>query len=334
MWSDLPYWIREAQSGNKDPKRAYGRDLHGNLKECDIVPLSMPLTDSLTYHIEELLTKQQGTDVVIRTVRPLCGGSVNDAFCLATDHGSWFLKTNVADRFPSMFDAEADGLALLRTANELRVPICIAQGEIEGTTFLLLEYIAAAAQDEGFQARFGKGLAKLHRHTSAAFGSDRNNYIALLPQVNDPHEDWVEFLIKCRFEPMVQMARDHQRIPMADVVRFERLYGKLPSFFPLEPPALLHGDLWKNNIIAAENGQAVLIDPAVYYGHREMDVAMTRMFGGFQREFYDAYQEEWPLEQGWEQRMDLCDLYPLLVHLNLFGGSYAMRVSETLRSYL
>ena len=294
----------------------------------------MPLTESLTTHIEDLLTKHRGATVIIRAVRPLYGGSVNDAYCLTTDQGKWFLKTNLADRFPSMFDAEAQGLALLRTANALRVPDRIAQGEVEGTTFLLLEFIATAEQDETFQTRFGKGLAKLHRHTSAAFGLDRDNYIALLPQVNTPHKDWVEFLIKCRFEPLVKMARDHQRIAMADAIRFERLYGKLSSFFPPEIPALLHGDLWKNNFLAAEDGQAVLIDPAVYYGHREMDIAMTRLFGGFQREFYEAYQEEGPLEQGWEQRMDLCNLYPLLVHLNLFGGSYAVRVNETLRRYL
>jgi len=294
----------------------------------------MPLAQPLVRHLEAVLTRERGRALTVQQALRVHGGSVNDAFRLDTEEGPFFLKINLADQFPSLFESEAHGLALLRQAGELRVPELIAHGEFEDTTFLLLEFVAPTEEDPGFQARFGRALARLHRHAQATFGLDRDNHIGLLPQVNTPHREWTEFLIQCRFGPLVKMARDNKRIHAGDVLRFERLYGKLPALIPAEPPALLHGDLWKNNYLAGAGGEAVLIDPAVYFGHREMDIAMTRLFGGFDRDFYAAYQEEEPLEPGWEERMDLCNLYPLLVHLNLFGGSYADRVSAVLRTYV
>ncbi len=290
---------------------------------------------TLPDHLEELLTKVQGSHAAVRQLVPVHGGSINDAYRVETDRTSYFLKVNTADQFPGMFVSEANGLDLLRRAGALRVPGTVAQGEWGDTTFLLLEYITPAdGEDVALQDRFGRALAKLHRHGHSCFGLDHDNHIGLLRQRNAPHATWPAFMVACRLEPMVQMARDNQRIHAGDVLRFERLYGKLADLFPEEPPALLHGDLWKNNYIASADGEAVLIDPAVYYGHREMDLAMTRLFGGFHRSFYNAYHEVAPLAPGWEDRVDLCNLYPLLVHLNLFGGSYADRVSKVLRSYV
>lgn len=294
----------------------------------------MPLPQTFVDHLEKLLAEQQRRPITVLASQHLPGGSVNDAYRLDTSAGKFFLKTNSADQFPSLFIGETHGLELLRRAGDLRVPAFIAQSACGDTTFLLLEFIAPAEEDAGFQPRFGRKLAQLHRHSHATFGLDRDNHIGLLPQVNTPNPDWAEFMVRCRFMPMVKMARDNKRIHMGDVLRFERLYGQLSSLFPTERPALLHGDLWKNNYLAAADGEAVLIDPAVYYGHREMDIAMTRLFGGFDRDFYEAYQEEEPLTPGWEDRVDLCNLYPLLVHLNLFGGSYADRVGSVLRKYV
>lgn len=294
----------------------------------------MPLSKPLSGHLEELLSTRTGTSVHLLEAEEAYGGSINDVYRLETTAGRFFLKVNEADRFPSLFVSETKGLELLRKAGELRVPEVMAQGEVGDATFLLMEFIQSGEEDRDFQSRFGQTLARLHRHTHEHFGLDHDNHIGLLKQVNTPHKDWTEFLVQCRFDPLVKMARDSQRIHPGDVLRFERLYTKLAEWIPAEMPALLHGDLWKNNYIAAEDGQAVLIDPAVYYGHREMDLAMTKLFGGFDRDFYDAYNEEEPLEKGWEDRMDLCNLYPLLVHLNLFGGSYADRVGSVLRRYV
>ena len=295
----------------------------------------MSLPQSLTDHIGTLLSVGTGPAVTIRQAVAVYGGSINDVYRLETGAGPFFLKVNTADQFPSLFVSEMKGLEMLRRAGPLRVPRVLAQGELDGTTFLLMEHIAhTQEEDRDFQSRFGRALAQLHRHTHGTFGLDHDNHIGLLRQVNTPHKDWVEFLVQCRLEPMVKMGRESNRIHPGDVIRFERLYGRLSGLIPMEMPALLHGDLWKNNYLATPDGQAVLIDPAVYYGHREMDLAMTRLFGGFDRDFYDAYHAEEPLEPGWEERVDLCNLYPLLVHLNLFGGTYADRVGAVLRRFV
>ena len=306
--------------------------LHHASLLCFLCP--MPLPKPVIDHLEDLLSHIEGIAVTISNAEVVYGGSINETYRLQTTTGPYFLKINEADQFPSLFVSEVQGLALLREAGELAVPDVIAQGEVNDTTFLLMQYIASEEADGNFQSRFGRALACMHRHSNASFGLDHGNYIGILPQQNTPHKDWIEFLVQNRFGPLVKMARERGKIGSGDVLRFERLYGKLSNLVPAEMPALLHGDLWKNNYIASENGRAVLIDPAVYYGHREMDVAMTKLFGGFDRDFYSAYNAEEPLELGWEERVDLCNLYPLLVHLNLFGGSYAERVHAVLRKYV
>lgn len=293
----------------------------------------MALSEALCDHLGAVLSERLGHSTAVRQADPVFGGSINDAFHLTTGSGGFFVKVGPSGRPDLGFGSEAAGLELLRKAGELRVPEVLAHGAVDGVPFLLLEYIHVAEEDHGFQARFGRALAKQHRHGHPFFGLDRDNLIGMLPQVNTPHMEWSAFLVQCRLDPLVRRALANGRIDPGDVLRFERLYARLPALFPTEPPALLHGDLWKNNYIAAPDGAAVLIDPAVYYGHREMDLAMTRLFGGFDRTFYGAYQEEWPLEQGWEERIDLCNLYPLLVHLNLFGGSYTRRINALLRRF-
>ncbi|MFZ1692867.1 MAG: fructosamine kinase family protein, partial [Flavobacteriales bacterium] len=161
-----------------------------------------------------------------------------------------------------------------------------------------------------------------------------DNYIGSLKQVNTPAADWPSFFIHQRLEPQLRMARDAKRVEAGMAFRFERLFAKLDQLITVEPPALLHGDLWSGNFICDANAQPVLIDPAVYYGHREMDIAMTKLFGGFDSGFYAAYNDAWPMERGWEERMDLCNLYPLLVHVNLFGGGYAAQVEAALRRFV
>src|SRR5690606_3485328 len=168
------------------------------------LPLCMPLAQPLVRHLESVLTRERGRALTIQQALRVHGGSVNDAFRLDTEDGPFFLKINLADQFPSLFESEAHGLALLRQAGELRVPELIAHGEFEDTTFLLLEFVAPAEEDPGFQARFGQALARLHRHAQATFGLDRDNHIGLLRQVNTPHREWTGFLIHCRFGPLVK----------------------------------------------------------------------------------------------------------------------------------
>lgn len=281
--------------------------------------------------LDALFTEAHGPVTVLDTI-PLIGGSINDAYRLDTSEGPYFLKVNSADRFPSMFEAEVDGLLRLAKAGT-RTPVVHGHGEADDTTWLLLEFVEKGQPTRSFWHSFGKGLAELHRNTNPYFGLDRNNYIGSLEQVNTPRPAWHTFFMEHRLEPLVKKARDLGKVQPGMAFRSERLFGKLEGLFPIEPPALLHGDLWNGNFICTTERAPVLIDPAVYFGHREMDIAMTTLFGGFDPEFHAAYNAEWPLERGWEERLDLCNLYPLLVHTVLFGGEYVQQVDNVLKRF-
>jgi fructosamine-3-kinase len=169
---------------------------------------------------------------------------------------------------------------------------------------------------------FGQGMAKLHRNTAEAFGLNHSNYIGSLVQQNEPRADWATFFLDCRLIPQLEIGVQAGWAHSGLYRRAENLCRTIESEFPLEAPALLHGDLWSGNFLTGPDGLPALVDPAVYYGHREMDLAFSKMFGGFHAEFYDAYQQAWPLAEEFEKRVEIHNLYPLLVHANLFGGHY------------
>ncbi len=293
----------------------------------------MALSGALIERLSELLSDRLERPVDIERAVPVGGGSINQAHRLDTNEGRFFVKVNHADHHPVLFEAEADGLRRLAATSTIRVPQVLAHGEDHDDAFLLLEHIDSGLKDRTFWERFGRELAALHGHTAASFGLDRPNHIGSLDQANTPDADWPTFLVRHRLEPMLKLARDKRKVEPGTVLRFERLFNRLPDLFPLEPPALLHGDLWSGNLLCAAGGSPVLIDPAVYYGHREMDLAMTRLFGGFDEAFHAEYRNAWPLEPGWEERVDLCNLYPLLVHVNLFGGGYVQQVEAVMKRF-
>lgn len=261
------------------------------------------------------------------------GGDINEAFLLHTGQGDYFVKKNSASLFPGMFEKEAKGLELLRSAHEIDVPEVIACGEEHDVAFLILKFIESSDKKRGFWEDFGKRLAALHRHTNHFFGLEENNYIGSLHQSNRKHDNWSDFFREERIQPQMKLAFDQGRIDYALVQSFERFYNRLNELFPVEPPALLHGDLWGGNFMVDASGEPVLIDPAVYYGHREMDLAMSQLFGGFGPGFYESYHSHFPLEKGWKQRLDFCNLYPLMVHVNLFGGGYVHSVKSILNKF-
>jgi protein-ribulosamine 3-kinase len=180
---------------------------------------------------------------------------------------------------------------------------------------------------------FAQKLAQLHKNTAPIFGLDHDNYIGSLPQSNRQTQKWTDFFISQRLEPLVTKAVASGLLDSQTAQRFDRLFSKLDQLIPEEKPALLHGDLWSGNVMTDEHGEVCLIDPAVYYGHREVDLAFSTLFGAFHGEFYEAYNEAFPLEKGWKQRIDLFNLYPLLVHLILFGRSYYHQVISTLEKF-
>ncbi len=286
---------------------------------------------------EHILTQHFGKAVQVTRSAGVGGGCINDAHRIETPEGSFFVKYNSARRYPGMFKAEARGLALLRNSHTVYVPEVIGYGEEGDNSVLVLEFIDSAAQRDDFWIRFGTELATLHRsipeNENKGFGLDHDNYIGSLPQQNKWHASWIDFFVVERLEVQLRMARD-QRSAGPDLSQmFQRFYRHLPDFFPEEPPALLHGDLWSGNFMVGNDGRAAIIDPAVYYGHRYMDLGMSLLFGGFDSKFYEACNEAYPLEPSWRKSMDIANLYPLMVHVNLFGGGYLSSVKAVLRRF-
>jgi fructosamine-3-kinase len=257
----------------------------------------------------------------------VAGGDINDANQMTLADGRVvFVKSNFgAD--PTMFAAEARGLAWLAQARALRVPQVLAVGE----TFLVLERISPARRPPDFDERLGRDLAALHRFGAPGFGLDHDNFIGRLPQSNTPAASWPEFYRSRRLEPQLRLARDAGLCSSAMARGFDRLFTVLDERVgPAEPPARLHGDLWGGNMIVDQTGAGCLIDPAVYGGHREVDLAMMRLFGGFGHHVFSAYEEAWPLSPGHEDRVPLYQLYFLMVHVNLFGGAYVAQAERAL----
>lgn len=274
----------------------------------------------------------------IACVRPVGGGCINDSVRLETTGGeSYFLKWN-ADR-PGLFSAEADGLRALQGATVLRVPEVagVGTGEDGSPGWLLLEFISEGRTGPAYGETLGRGLARLHRTSGESWGWDEDNYIGSLRQTNGPRGTWSEYWIEERLRPQLQRARRGGLLE-GDERNWNRLFARMDDLVgPAEDegPSLLHGDLWSGNVYPGPEGQPVLIDPAVYRGHREVDLAMTELFGGFPEAFYDAYDEAWPLATGYARtRRHLYQLYPLLVHVNLFGSGYAERTRRALERTL
>jgi protein-ribulosamine 3-kinase len=272
----------------------------------------------------------------VRRAASESGGSINAAYRIElADSRPYFLKTNEGSLY-AMFEAEARGLSVLREAcRGIRVPDVIGHDKTgDGRlSWLLLEYIESSRPGGSFFSDFGRELASLHRLSNDHFGLDHHNYIGSLYQSNTPHKTWASFYTHERLMPQMKAAIDSGLLRPGLARNFDNLFARLGELFPDEPPALLHGDLWGGNYLCDRDGTPVIIDPAVYYGHREMEIAFTRLFGGYEREFYSSYNEAWPLSNGHEQRVDICNLYPLLVHTNLFGSSYAGRVVSIIKNF-
>jgi fructosamine-3-kinase len=299
-----------------------------------------------------------GSEVVF--AHGVAGGDINQAYEIGLGDGRrLFAKANA--RSPrGMFAAEARGLAWLAEAGALRVPAVVAVAAPEAPVqFLALELVETGRPGRDFDERLGQGLAALHRHGTAGFGLDHDNFVGSLPQQNDlpwepatgsqtlprrtppgeaglrpreaPRHPWPEFYRTRRLEPLLRRAVDGGLASSRMRQGFERLFAALDALCgPSEPPARLHGDLWGGNLLCDERGAPVLIDPAVYGGHREIDLAMMRLFGGFGARVFDAYDEAAPLAEGHRARVTLYQLYPLMVHVNLFGGGYVGSVETAL----
>ncbi len=275
-------------------------------------------------------------ELLFRTARvtPLRGGDIHDAFRLVNEEGgSLFLKSN-RKALPFMFEREAEGLRWLAETRALPVPevrgVSVSKGN-EGPGWLLLEWVDPGPKNSRSDEALGRGLAALHRFQEARPRAFPPNYIGMLPQSNRLRASWTEFYAEERLRPLVRRALERRWAPPRWSARFERLISALPRLIPSEPPlSRLHGDLWSGNVLTGPGGEPYLIDPACYLGDREVDLAMMQLFGGFSSRVYAAYDEVLPRAAGAEERVALYQLYPLLVHVNLFGRGYVDMVEGAL----
>jgi fructosamine-3-kinase len=290
------------------------------------------LPNQIKVSLTSWLKESYGTEAMIISMYSVGGGSINQAVHLKTTPGDFFVKFNSRSKYPGMFGTEKRGLTQLGATKTLTVPKVEDQQETEDYSYLMLEWMESITPNVSMWEEAGQKLAMLHQHSASGFGLDYDNYIGSLNQVNTRKPDWIDFLISFRLEPLMKHAFDEKLFNRNDFSAFEKLCSRLPQLLPIEKPSLLHGDLWSGNFMVSRAGPC-LIDPAIYYGHREIDIAMTRLFSGFSPAFYEAYNSTFPLESGWQQRIELNQLYPLLVHVNLFGSGYTGSVRSVLRSY-
>lgn len=280
-------------------------------------------------HIDRLNNELNDT---IMKQEALHGGDINQCYRVSCSTGKEYaVKTNSASRFPDMFKHEKEGLELLATVQGVSTPDVISVFDSEQISFLVLEYLDAETHSPN--AVFGEMLAKMHSQNADHYGLKTDNYIGSLVQVNQIESNWKEFYTRHRLLYMFQRAFDKYQLNSNSAKQLERLCSRLNEIFPACKPSLLHGDLWSGNVIYNAQKGWFLIDPAVYYGHPEMDLGMMKLFGGFSDECYEAYDNHRIVEPDWRSRIEYTQLYPLLVHLNLFGMSYWSRIQATLNRF-
>jgi len=261
------------------------------------------------------------------------GGDINQCYLLETSRGRFFMKVNASLFGLDFFEKEARGLVILANAGAIRVPRPLYDGKFHQQVYLVMEYLEKGNPAPTFWHDFGSSIASLHKHTAEKFGLPFQNYIGRLHQQNNAHDNWCAFYKYERILFLAEKALKRKLLTPEEASLAENICDKLGGIIPEEKPALLHGDLWNGNFFAQENGQPAVFDPAVYYGHREMDLAMAQLFGGFDPVFFEAYNASFPLQPGWKERTDIFQLYPLMVHLLLFGGTYHQQVSGILKKY-
>ncbi|MDT0641473.1 fructosamine kinase family protein [Zunongwangia sp. F363] len=266
----------------------------------------------------------------VKNTTPLSGGDINDVFLIETGSADKLvIKINDAARYPGMFEAEKAGLDALRKSGIIKVPKTLHRGEVEEQSYLILEFLEAGKKSSDFWKIFGKQMAELHKVSAENFGFETDNYIGSLPQYNSAENSAADFYVNQRLEPQFKMAKDRGY----DLGNKDNFLKNCSGIIPDEAPALIHGDLWNGNYMTSTYGMPVLIDPAVAFAPREMDLAMMKLFGGFDARMFQAYHKHFPLAEGFEERVPLWQLYYLLVHLNIFGSRYKASVENILRRY-
>jgi len=294
----------------------------------------MILSSALSASLTDVLNTYTGQSAEVLVKSAVRGGSINTCFRIEYAGRYYFIKINTAGAYPGMFAAEAESLRIIGGMGAIDVPIVIGNGIAGNEQFLVLAWVETSAPQKHNLEDLGRRLAALHKNTSQKYGFSFNNYMGSLSQSNNYHDTAAGFFIAERIKPQIDIAVRRNLLTEELKMKTRALFDRLHALIPEEPPAFIHGDLWSGNYMISDKGQPVLIDPAISYFHREADISMTALFGGFGSFFYEAYNEYYPLSKGWEERQELWNLYPLLIHLNLFGMSYYPEVKAAVLKYL
>lgn len=278
--------------------------------------------------LNEIIRKELGINPHKTTA--LSGGDINKVYHCIYEEKELVIKFNITNKYPEMFEKESKGLRLLSASN-FKTPKTIATGNFKNHNYLILEYIQPGNKLNWI--KFGQNLALMHQITNQKFGLDYDNYIGSIQQINNYENSWEEFYSNFRLLQLTAKARDQQLILKSDVSKIEKLCLKLNELIPNTKPSLIHGDLWSGNLISDKNNEPVLIDPAVYYAHPEMDWAMLSLFGNYPTIAMEKYNEINPIEKDFEKRKEIHQLYPLLVHLILFGEAYYSPVMNIVKKF-
>lgn len=264
----------------------------------------------------------------------VAGGSINETYKIVIHQNELFCKINSATKFPQLFEKERNALAIIGGQNIIKTPQVIHCFTENETQILLLEWIKEGERTKNFWKKFGEQLAALHTVSIDFFGLSEDNYMGSVKQNNTPANDWVEFFIHFRIKSLVDQCIKRNLLQFTHQGQFENLYKKLPSVFDKkDKPALLHGDLWSGNFMCNQEGEPVVIDPAIYFGHSAVDLAMTTLFRGFDLAFYESYNYHSPFPSNYKEQWKVCNLYPLLIHLFLFGKAYLPQIEQTLNCF-
>lgn len=284
---------------------------------------------SIWLEVAHKISEVSGKTFVVKQTRAVSGGCINQGYAILGETETYFVKLNQADQV-AMFTAEALGLQQMQATQTIRVPKPVCWGTAAGSSYLVLEWIELSGN--ACWEVMGRQLAAMHQFMGKnAFGWDINNTIGSTPQINDWTADWAEFYTKHRLEYQFRLAnRRGGHFPQQ-----QALIAAVPELLAHQPqPSIVHGDLWGGNAACATTGEPVIFDPATYVGDREVDLAMTELFGGFPAAFYRGYNAVFPLDSGYKQRKTIYNLYHILNHFNLFGGSYAAQANRMISQIL
>ncbi len=284
--------------------------------------------------LQGALEKVLGKQAQLYGFHHIGGGEVNQFYKALTDFGVYFLKVHESNLYPKLFQREHLGLQTIQKTNTIKVNHAIGLCEVNNYDFLVFDYLEPVPPKSDYWSILGLQLANMHKQSSRSFGFVEDNFIGVLPQLNHRNSNWGQFYVKNRLIPNVRRAADLMLIDPPLVQKFEQFFKLVEFAFPEEEPSLVHGNLWKENVLIGTDGSPILSNPSVYYGHREMDIAMTRMVGSFPTAFYKAYNETYPLQDDWEIRLEFSQMYYALVNLNAYGFPYLNEIKQRLNRWV